>query len=48
MRYRLRYLQHNLELSPGQFLIGRSTDCQLSVDDPLVSRRHARLLVTDE
>jgi FHA domain-containing protein len=48
MRYRLRYLQHNLELPPGQFVIGRSTDCQLSVDDPLVSRRHARLLVTDE
>jgi hypothetical protein len=44
----LRYMQHNLELLPGQFLIGRSTDCQLSVDDPLVSRRHARLLVTDE
>jgi hypothetical protein len=47
-RYWLRYLQCKLELSPGQFLIGRSTDCWLSVDDPQVSRRHARLLVTDE
>ncbi len=46
MRFRLRYQQHNLELIAGHFVIGRSTDCQLSVDDPLVSRRHARLVVT--
>jgi pSer/pThr/pTyr-binding forkhead associated (FHA) protein len=48
MRFRLRYQQHNLELPPGQFVIGRSTDCQLSLDDPLVSRRHARLLVSPD
>lgn len=48
MRYRLRYQHHNLELAPGQFVIGRSTDCQLSLDDPLVSRRHARLVVTED
>lgn len=48
MRYRLRYQQHDLELPPGQFLIGRSSECQLSLDDPLVSRKHAKLLVTDE
>lgn len=48
MRFRLRYQQHNLELPPGQFLIGRSTECQLSLDDPLVSRKHARLLVTED
>jgi hypothetical protein len=48
VRFRLRYQQHNLELSPGQFLIGRSTECQLSLDDPLVSRKHARLMVTDD
>jgi hypothetical protein len=47
MRFRIRYLQHNLELPPGQFVIGRSTECQLSLDDPLVSRRHARLIVTE-
>lgn len=46
MRYRLRYLQHDLELSEGEFVLGRSTECQLSLDDPLVSRRHALLLVT--
>ena len=45
MRFRLRYLKHDLELSPGTFSIGRSAECQLSLDDPLVSRRHALLRV---
>jgi hypothetical protein len=48
MRFRLRYQQHDLELPPGHFIIGRSSECQLSVDDPLVSRRHAKLVVTDD
>lgn len=48
MSFRLRYLQHNLELTPGEFLIGRSAECQLSLDDPLVSRKHAVLAVTDD
>jgi len=47
MIFRLRYLQHDFELSVGRFVIGRSTECQLSLDDPLVSRKHALLLVTD-
>jgi pSer/pThr/pTyr-binding forkhead associated (FHA) protein len=46
MKFRLRYQQHDLELSEGEFMIGRSAACQLSLDDPLVSRNHARLLVT--
>lgn len=41
MRYRLRYLQHDLELGEGEFAVGRNASCQLSLDDPLVSRRHA-------
>lgn len=48
MRFRLRYLRHDLELSPGTFAIGRSAECQLSLDDPLVSRKHASLLVDEE
>ena len=48
MRFRLRYLKHDLELFPGTFVIGRSADCQLSLDDPLVSRKHALLLVGDD
>jgi hypothetical protein len=46
MPFRLRYMQHDLELSEGQFAVGRSAGCQLSLDDPLVSRRHALLVVT--
>lgn len=43
---RLRYLGHNLEVPEGQFVIGRSSKCQLSVDDPLISRQHAVLSVS--
>jgi predicted component of type VI protein secretion system len=46
MRFRLRYLHHDLELNEGQFAVGRSAGCQLSLDDPLVSRRHALLVVS--
>lgn len=45
MPFRLRYQSHDLELPQGEFVIGRSPDCQLSVDDPMVSRRHAVLRV---
>jgi hypothetical protein len=45
MAYRLRYQAHDLELAPGEFVIGRSTECQLSLDDPLVSRKHAVLRI---
>ncbi len=48
MRFRLRYLHHDLELTEGQFAVGRNASCQLSLDDPLVSRRHALLTVTLE
>jgi pSer/pThr/pTyr-binding forkhead associated (FHA) protein len=34
-------MHHDLELAEGEFAIGRSAACQLSLDDPLVSRRHA-------
>jgi pSer/pThr/pTyr-binding forkhead associated (FHA) protein len=46
MKFRLRYQQHDLQLSEGEFMIGRSASCQLSLDDPMVSRNHARLLVS--
>jgi pSer/pThr/pTyr-binding forkhead associated (FHA) protein len=45
MPVRLRYLAHDLEVPQGEFVIGRSAECQLSLDDPLVSRRHALLTV---
>ena len=48
MRFRLRYQQHDLALGDGQFVVGRSAGCQLSLDDPLVSRRHAMLVVAQD
>lgn len=41
MKYRLRYQQHDFELAEGEFVVGRGADCQLALDDGLVSRRHA-------
>jgi predicted component of type VI protein secretion system len=48
MRFRLRYQQHDLALGDGEFVVGRSAGCQLSLDDPLVSRRHAMLVVSKD
>jgi hypothetical protein len=48
MRFRLRYQHHDLALGDGQFVVGRSAGCQLSLDDPLVSRRHAVIEVLRE
>ncbi|HEX2670507.1 MAG TPA: FHA domain-containing protein [Polyangiaceae bacterium] len=48
MRHSLRYKDHDIELPPGEFVIGRAANCQLSLDDPLVSRNHATLTVTSE
>jgi pSer/pThr/pTyr-binding forkhead associated (FHA) protein len=45
MGVRLRYLGHELEVPEGEFVIGRSSKCQLSLDDPMVSRQHAVLIV---
>jgi predicted component of type VI protein secretion system len=41
MRFRLRYQQQNVELNEGTYAVGRSAQCQVSLDDPLVSRQHA-------
>ena len=48
MKHSLRYNLHDIELPEGEFVIGRAADCQLSLDDPLVSRNHATLTVTSD
>jgi len=48
MRFVLRWGPREYELPSGRFLIGRSDSCQLALDDPLVSRQHAALLVGDD
>ncbi len=42
-RFRLRYQATDLELPVGDFVIGRSSSCNLALDDALVSRRHATI-----
>lgn len=44
----LRLGPRELELPPGRFLIGRAENCQLPLDDPLVSRHHAAIDVTPD
>ncbi len=48
MRYRLRFVLQELDLPLGGTIIGRSLDCHLTLEDPLVSRRHARIFVDGE
>lgn len=44
----LRHGPREHELPLGRYLIGRSESCQLALDDPLVSRQHAALIVGDD
>ncbi|HXX66664.1 MAG TPA: FHA domain-containing protein [Polyangiaceae bacterium] len=44
-RCRLRFLLHEIDLALGATIIGRGIDCHVALDDPLVSRRHARIVV---
>jgi len=44
-RYRLRYRSADLVIPVGDFVIGRSSNCDLAIDDAVVSRRHAVLHV---
>jgi hypothetical protein len=44
-RPRLRFPLHELDLPLGVTTIGRGIDCHVTLDDPLVSRRHVRITV---
>lgn len=46
-RYRLRYRSTDLQIA-DELVIGRSSDCHLTVDDDGVSRRHAVIRITDD
>lgn len=41
----LRFGEHEIELAQGETILGRSPKCQIVLDDPLVSRSHARLVL---
>lgn len=47
-RYRLRFLLQEIDLPQGETLIGRSATCHVTIDDPLVSRQHARIRINGE
>jgi hypothetical protein len=44
IRCRLRFHLQEVDLPRGVTYIGRSEECAVTIEDPLVSRRHARLL----
>ena len=46
-RYRLRFLLQEFDLPRGITLLGRSLDCHVTIEDPLVSRQHARIVIDD-
>lgn len=47
-RFWLEHEGQNVELRRGTLLVGRSSGCHLVLEDSMVSRRHAELIVTDE
>jgi hypothetical protein len=44
-RCRLRFLLHELDLPIGVMIVGRDAGCHLTVNDPLISRKHLRIIV---
>lgn len=47
-RFWLEHGARHIELRAGTLVVGRSSACQIPLDDALVSRRHAQLLVTPD
>jgi DNA-binding winged helix-turn-helix (wHTH) protein len=46
--FRLVWGRREIALDPGENLIGRERDAVVWIDDESVSRRHARILISDE
>ena len=44
-RFRLRFLLQEFDLVGAEILLGRSPECHITLEDPLVSRRHARICI---
>ncbi|HEY6876812.1 MAG TPA: FHA domain-containing protein [Polyangiales bacterium] len=47
-RFRLRFLLQELTLVGPAVTLGRSSECHITIDDPLVSRVHAELTVGED
>ena len=46
MRYRLRFHLQEVDLGGEEVVIGRGSMCHVTIDDPMLSRRHARIDLT--
>jgi len=46
-RFRLRFLLQEFDLVGAEVVIGRSSECQITIEDPLISRKHARVRITE-
>jgi hypothetical protein len=44
----LRFLLQEIDLRPGETLIGRSALCHVTIEDPMVSRQHSRITIHDQ
>lgn len=44
-RFRLRFLLQEFDLVGPEVVLGRSPDCHITIEDPLISRRHARIAI---
>jgi pSer/pThr/pTyr-binding forkhead associated (FHA) protein len=47
-RFRLRFLLQEFDLAGPEVVIGRSPDCHITIEDPLVSRNHAKITISGE
>lgn len=47
-RFRLRFLLQEFDLVGPEVVLGRSPDCHITIEDPLISRRHARIALRDD
>lgn len=47
MRYRLRCHLQEVDLSGDEVVIGRGSMCHVTLDDPMLSRRHVRIDLSD-
>lgn len=47
-RFRLRFLLQEFDIGGSEVVIGRSSDCHITIEDPLISRRHAQVVLREE
>jgi hypothetical protein len=43
LRYRLRFHLQEVDLGGDEVVVGRGSMCQVTIDDPMLSRRHLRI-----